>query len=130
MARAARVSREDGPTGAAVAPASGAGTQPLIGQAIVQFGAGDVLTLRDAEDVESMIALGTFDVIFHQASITGVVGAHGEDLGSQHRMMRNNAECFRRLLDWAVQTKARVIWASSCSVYGRGGVPMKESGSN
>jgi len=89
--------------------------------------AGDVLTLKDAEDVDSMVALGPFEVIFHQASITGVVGAHGEDQANQHRMMRNNVETFRRLLAWAVQTKARVVWASSCSVYGRGAAPMKES---
>jgi ADP-L-glycero-D-manno-heptose 6-epimerase len=42
-------------------------------------------------------------------------------------MMHNNVETFRALLDWAVETKARVVWASSCSVYGRGPVPMKES---
>src|SRR5207253_6667876 len=42
-------------------------------------------------------------------------------------MMRNNVETFRALLDLAVETKARVVWASSCSVYGRGAVPMKES---
>ncbi|HSV13399.1 MAG TPA: NAD-dependent epimerase/dehydratase family protein [Tepidisphaeraceae bacterium] len=89
--------------------------------------AGDVLTLKDDEDVDSMIALGPFEAIFHQASITGVVGAHGEDQSSQHRMMRNNVETFRRLLDWARQTEARVIWASSCSVYGRGAVPMIET---
>ncbi len=89
--------------------------------------AGDVLTLKDADDVDSMVELGPFDAIFHQASITGVVGANGEDQSSQHRMMRNNVETFRRLLDWAVDTSARVIWASSCSVYGRGAVPMKES---
>jgi ADP-L-glycero-D-manno-heptose 6-epimerase len=89
--------------------------------------AGDVLTLKDAEDVDSMIALGPFEAIFHLASITGVVGAHGEDHSSQHRMMRNNVETFRRLLDWVRQTKARMIWASSCSVYGRGAVPMVET---
>ena len=42
-------------------------------------------------------------------------------------MMRNNVETFRALLDWATETQARVVWASSCSVYGRGPVPMKES---
>lgn len=91
---------------------------------------GDVLTLRDSEDVDSMRKLGAFDVIFHQASITGVVGADGGDLSNQsiqHRMMRNNVETFRAILDWAVESKARVVWASSCSVYGRGPVPMKES---
>jgi ADP-L-glycero-D-manno-heptose 6-epimerase len=82
--------------------------------------------LRDAEDVDSMIGVGPFDVVFHQASITGVVGAHSEDQSSQHRMMRNNVETFRRILDWVRQTKARLIWASSCSVYGRGPVPMSE----
>ena len=88
---------------------------------------GDVLTLKDSEDVDSMVELGPFDVIFHQASITGVVGSHGEDHSAPHRMMRNNVETFRRILDWAVASKARVVWASSCSVYGRGPVPMRES---
>jgi ADP-L-glycero-D-manno-heptose 6-epimerase len=88
---------------------------------------GDCLTLPTPDDIESMIALGPFDVIFHQASITGVVGPNGEDQSDPHRMMRNNVETFRRLLDWAVTTKARVVFASSCSIYGRGAVPMKES---
>lgn len=88
---------------------------------------GDVLTLKDGEDTESIVSLGRFDAIFHQASITGVVGPNGEDLSDQHRMMRNNVETFRRILDWAVETRARMIWASSCSIYGRGPVPMKES---
>jgi len=88
---------------------------------------GDVLTLRDGEDVESMINLGPFDAIFHQASITGVVGSDGEDFSSQQRMMRNNVETFRRLLDHCVETRARMIYASSCSIYGRGAVPMKDT---
>jgi len=95
-------------------------------QNLVDF-SGDFLTLKDHDDVGSMIALGPFDAIFHQAGITGVVGAAGEDLSNTHRMLRNNVETFRALLDWAMLTKARVIWASSCSVYGRGPVPMKES---
>jgi len=89
---------------------------------------GDVLTLAGHDDVESMRRLGPFDAIFHQASITGVITADGSAAtGIEHRMMRNNVETFRALLDWAVETKARVVWASSCSVYGRGAVPMKES---
>jgi len=71
--------------------------------------------------------LGRFDVIFHQASITGVIAADGSPTGDAHRMMRNNVETFRSLLDWTVESKARMVWASSCSVYGRGAVPMKES---
>src|SRR5688572_5222498 len=89
--------------------------------------AGDVLTLRDHEDVDSLRDLGPFDVIFHQASITGVIKDETTaGTSDQHRMMRNNVETFRRLLDWAVETKARVVWASSCSIYGRGPVPMTE----
>jgi ADP-L-glycero-D-manno-heptose 6-epimerase len=93
---------------------------------LVDF-AGDVLTLHDHDDVKSMVDLGRFDVIFHQASITGVIAADGSASSDAHRMLRNNVETFRKLLDWAIDTKARVVWASSCSVYGRGPVPMKES---
>ena len=31
------------------------------------------------------------------------------------------------MLDLAVETEARVVWASSCSVYGRGAAPNKET---
>src|SRR5216117_2429173 len=86
----------------------------------------DLLTLRNHEDVDSMVALGPFDVILHQASLTGVIAADGSASSDAHGMLRNNVETFRRLLDWAVETKARVGWASSCSVYGRGPVPMRE----
>ncbi len=98
---------------------------------LTDFG-GDVLTLKDPEDVHSMIDLGPvtdgnpFDVICHQASITGVIVEAG-GTADPHKMMRNNVETFRKLLDHAVATKARVVWASSCSVYGRGTVPMRES---
>ena len=87
---------------------------------------GDVLTLKDHDDVASMRDLGRFDAILHQASITGVIVEAGGTT-DPHRMMRNNVESFRQLLDWAVATEARVVWASSCSVYGRGDVPMRES---
>ena len=93
---------------------------------LVDF-SGDVLTLATHDDVASMRDLGTFDVICHQAAITGVIRADGTASGDAHGMLRNNVEMFRAILDWAVETKARVVWASSCSVYGRGGVPMKES---
>ena len=81
---------------------------------------GDVLTLLDALDIESIAERGPFDVVFHQASITDTTVA------DQQEMMLNNVEQFRLLLDEAERTKARLIWASSCSIYGRGPVPMKE----
>src|SRR5690606_6146426 len=46
---------------------------------------------------------------------------------NEHQMLRNNVETFRALLGMAEQTKARVIWASSCSLYGRNPTPMRES---
>ena len=91
---------------------------------------GDVLTLANPADVASMVSLGPFDVIFHQAGTTGVVAADGSDHSggqAQHALMRNNVETFRAILDWAVASKARVVWASSCSIYGRGPVPMREA---
>jgi ADP-L-glycero-D-manno-heptose 6-epimerase len=91
---------------------------------------GDVLTLRTPDDIESIVAQGPFDVVFHQASLTGVVGADGSDLTGHHidhQMMRNNVETFRGILNWAVKTKARIVWASSSSIYGRGPVPMQEN---
>ncbi|HEX3357988.1 MAG TPA: NAD-dependent epimerase/dehydratase family protein [Tepidisphaeraceae bacterium] len=94
-------------------------------QNLIDFG-GDVLTLANHDDVASMISLGKFDAIFHQASITGVIAADGSATSDPQRMLRNNVEMFRALLDWAVETKARMVWASSCSVYGQGPVPMKE----
>lgn len=88
---------------------------------------GDVLTLKDHDDVQSMIDAGPFEAIFHLASITGVISDGGAGgTADVHRMMRNNVETFRKLLDVAAAKKARLIWASSCSVYGRGAVPMKE----
>ena len=62
-----------------------------------------------------------FEVIFHQASITDTT------VIDQRQMIRNNYEGFRTLLDLAVGWGSRMIWASSCSIYGQGPVPMKES---
>jgi ADP-L-glycero-D-manno-heptose 6-epimerase len=84
---------------------------------------GDVRTFSCHEPaaITSTLAGDRFDVIFHQASITDTT------VHDQRRMMENNVEAFRALLDLAVQWKSRVVWASSCSIYGQGPVPMKES---
>lgn len=94
---------------------------------------GDVLTLEDRNDIDSILDVvdrhGAFDVIFHEAAITGVIAKDGTaSAGDDFQgFMRNNVEQFRQLLDLAADTKARVVWASSCSVYGRGKAPMRES---
>jgi ADP-L-glycero-D-manno-heptose 6-epimerase len=53
-----------------------------------------------------------FDAIFHLASITDTT------LHDQFVQVHDNVESFRRLLHFARQTKTRVIYASSASIYG------------
>ena len=94
---------------------------------------GDVLTLEHPTDIDSILDVvdsgGAFDVIFHQAAITGVIAKDGTASAGEdvQGFLRNNIEQFRQLLDLAVETEARLVWASSCSVYGRGGAPQRES---
>jgi ADP-L-glycero-D-manno-heptose 6-epimerase len=59
------------------------------------------------------------DVIFHEASITDTT------VTDQLKMMRNNVECFRHVLAWAARWNARVVWASSASIYGNGAAPNR-----
>jgi NAD(P)-dependent dehydrogenase (short-subunit alcohol dehydrogenase family) len=93
---------------------------------------GDVLTLAHRLDIDSVRDVvrsgGAFDVIFHQAAITGVIAADGSAAAGDdvNGFLRNNIEQFRQLLDLAVETGARLVWASSCSVYGRATPPMHE----
>lgn len=82
---------------------------------------GDVLTGNAWDDISRLESQQPFEVIFHQASITDTT------VMDQQRMMQNNVEAFRNLLNLAVNWHSRVIWASSCSIYGQGPVPMKES---
>ena len=81
----------------------------------------DVLTADLSDRTELLERAGPFEIIFHQASITDTT------VHDARRMMHNNVEAFRNLLDLAVKWKSRMIWASSCSIYGQGPVPMKES---
>jgi len=64
---------------------------------------------------------GPFDIIFHQASITDTT------VLDQNKMMANNVEGFRKVLEWAQVRKARVVWASSASIYGNGKAPNRET---
>src|SRR5579884_2640517 len=82
---------------------------------------GDICTCDLNSDIAPLERLGPFETIFHQASITDTT------VHDQRRMMQNNVEGFRNLLELAVKWKSRVVWASSCSIYGQGPVPMKES---
>jgi ADP-L-glycero-D-manno-heptose 6-epimerase len=82
---------------------------------------GDLLTCDLWSGFDLLASQPRFDVVFHQASITDTT------VMDQRQMMQNNVEAFRKLLDQAAAWGSRVVWASSCSIYGRGPVPMKES---
>jgi ADP-L-glycero-D-manno-heptose 6-epimerase len=61
-----------------------------------------------------------FDVIFHQAAITD------PRFGNDNEMIRSNIEGFKSIIDLAIKNNAKLIYASSGSVYGNGKIPMKE----
>ncbi len=82
---------------------------------------GDVLTLDVAGSIDLLKTAGSFDVIFHEASITDTT------VMDQRKMMHNNVEGFRAILELASKWGSRLIWASSAATYGRGPSPMKES---
>jgi ADP-L-glycero-D-manno-heptose 6-epimerase len=87
---------------------------------LVEF-KGDVMTADLAEGGGLLASLPPFEVIFHQASITDTT------VHDQRRMMQNNVEAFRHLLELAGNWKSRVIWASSASIYGRRQPPNFEA---
>ena len=82
---------------------------------------GDVLTCDLSQELTTLQAQPAFEVVFHQASITDTT------VTNTQTMMRINVEAFRSLLGLVSGWQARLIWASSCSVYGQGPVPMKET---
>ncbi|MGA2441858.1 MAG: ADP-glyceromanno-heptose 6-epimerase, partial [Tepidisphaeraceae bacterium] len=84
---------------------------------------GDVVTLDVSSPLSPLARLDPCQVIFHQASITDTT------VTDQGKMMSNNVEGFRNVLNLAGDWHSRVIWAGSASVYGRGQAPMKESAS-
>jgi ADP-L-glycero-D-manno-heptose 6-epimerase len=81
----------------------------------------DVATVDVAGDTHALDKLFPFDAILHQASITDTT------VMDQKKMMHNNVEGFRAILDLAVKHGSRVIWASSASIYGNGPAPMVET---
>ena len=84
---------------------------------------GDVLTANIAkpEEIFTLTRSAPFEVIFHEGSITDTT------VHDQNKMLSNNLEGFRLILEYAQQWKSRVIWASSASTYGRQTPPNKES---
>ncbi|MDD5218186.1 MAG: ADP-glyceromanno-heptose 6-epimerase [Candidatus Omnitrophica bacterium] len=82
---------------------------------------GDVLAYSVA-DKSWMEALKNrpVDNVFHLASITDTT------VLDEKKMMFDNVEGFRNILEFALQKKADVVYASSAAVYGSQDTPMKE----
>ncbi|RME84630.1 MAG: NAD-dependent epimerase/dehydratase family protein, partial [Zetaproteobacteria bacterium] len=80
----------------------------------------EVWPLR-ADDPELLRAVreGLFDAVFHQAAITDTTVLDAQ------RMLMENAEAFRRLLEAAIAAEARVVYASSAGVYGNKPAPNR-----
>ena len=62
-----------------------------------------------------------FDIIFHQAAITD------PRFKDDKEMLRSNLEGFKNIINLAKKNNAKLIYASSASVYGNGKIPMEES---
>lgn len=62
-----------------------------------------------------------FNVIFHQAANTDTTYSDSQ------KMIFNNVEGFRNVLNFAIVTEAKLIYASSAAVYGNGLMPAKEN---
>jgi len=81
---------------------------------------GDVI----ADDVQGrgwFDKVGPVDAIFHEAAITDTT------IHDQRRMMENNVDGFRNVLEFALKAGVkRVVYASSAGVYGNGKCPMHE----
>ncbi len=61
-----------------------------------------------------------FDTVFHLASLTDTT------VHDQLAMVRDNVEGFRRILEIARESRARVVYASSAAVYGQASARMDE----
>ena len=66
---------------------------------------------------------GTFDTIFHLASITDTTNH------DQLEQVHDNVESFRRILNFAHSTKTRIVYASSAATYGSATEASLESSS-
>jgi ADP-L-glycero-D-manno-heptose 6-epimerase len=74
-----------------------------------------------AADVCQLSLDHKFDYIFHQAAITD------PRYGNDHDVYEKNLTGFERVLDLALRTEARLIYASTAGLYGNGPVPMREA---
>ena len=83
---------------------------------------GDVMAYNVAEcNLQVLLKHKQVETIFHIASITDTT------ILDERKMMFDNVEGFRNVLDLACEKKAEVVYASSAGVYGSQSMPMKEA---
>lgn len=83
---------------------------------------GDVIATPCEElDWEGQFGYLELSCIYHLASITDTT------ISDQRLMLERNVESFRRILDFAWNHDARVVYASSAATYGLAGGVMRES---
>jgi len=83
---------------------------------------GDVMAYNVAErDLQALMKGKPVEIIFHIASITDTT------ILDERKMMFDNVEGFRNVLELACEKKAELVYASSAGVYGSQSMPMKES---
>ncbi len=83
---------------------------------------GDILAYGCADKAWMSWGKGNkLDIIYHMASITDTT------ILDEQKMMYDNIEGFRNVLDLAAEKKAAVVYASSAATYGSIDRPIKES---
>ena len=83
---------------------------------------GDVMAYNVAErDLQALMKGKPVEIIFHIPSITAPT------ILDERKMMFDNVEGFRNVLELACEKKAELVYASSAGVYGSQSMPMKES---
>lgn len=77
-----------------------------------------------AQDVNDLNweSLKPLDGIFHQAALTDTT------VTDQKRMMLNNVEGFRKVLEFSFRNRIKLVYASSAGVYGNEPAPQRENG--
>ena len=81
---------------------------------------GEIITgsITESETIEKLRKYG-FKAIFHQAANVNTTDMN------QRRMMEVNCEAFKSILEVAIESRAKVVYASSAAVYGNTPPPMK-----
>ena len=76
--------------------------------------------IEDVSEDKWQKKVGDIDTIFHLASITDTTFSNDKE------MIKKNLGGFQKILDFALENKSKIVYASSAAVYGNGPSPMRE----